>query len=211
MTDGNLHAPVFQHVIECVEQCRLVPGTAQVSTVGSGKVAEKSFGKQSRQPGDPGADVRVLRRCLKSDAAHARIHRQVEGSGFALLQGSLGKRRRVLVVVDGGADFRLHQRGVGGDGGVSQNQNGIVQSRPAQLHGLQNGGDAEKAALVLQNACHLNGAVAVGIGLDDGHHIGSHTGADGVDVAVDGIQIDFHIGVVEVQNISSKCVQLCIY
>ena len=61
---------------------------------------------------------------------------------------------------------------------------------------------------ILEQAGHLDGTVAVGVGLDDGHHLDTGLVPDRVDVGGDGIQIDLYIGVVEVQiEINSKSSQ----
>ena len=95
----------------------------------------------------------------------------MESGGLTLLQRSLGQGQGTIVMIDGGPDFSLDQNREGGDRGVAQNQNGIAQACPPQFHGFQHGGHAEETAFILKQPGNLNGAVAIGICLDDGHEL----------------------------------------
>ena len=86
-----------------------------------------------------------------------------------------------------------------GHRGMAQDQNGGIQPRLPQLQRLQHGGNAEKAALILQQPGDLNGAVAVGVGFDDGHDLDADFFMDGGNVGGNGIQIYLYIGVVVIQ------------
>ena len=59
-----------------------------------------------------------------------------------------------------------------------------------QLQRLQNRADAKESAAVIQVPGKLNRTVAVGVGLDDGHHRCLNPGLDGFDVVPDGIQVN---------------------
>ena len=163
-------------------------------------MGEKTLGEDSGKPGDPGALVSGGSGGLKADPAHAGIQGEVEGRfADAQLHGGAGKGQSVLVMEDGGPDPVADGCGEGGYRGVAQNQNGIVQSRPPQLHGFQHGAHAEERAFVLQKPGNLNGAVAVGIGFDNGHHRQTGLFPDRIDVFFNGIQVDDHLGIVIMQ------------
>ena len=174
----------------------LLGGPGQVGAVGGGEVAEQSLGQQPRHPGNFGAQVGVLGGGLEADPAHAGIHGEVEGGDFALLLGLLGQGQGVLVVENRRADLLPDRGGKGGNGGIPQNQNGGGQAGLPKLQRLQDGGDAEKAAPVLQQPGNGHGAVAVGIGLDDGQNVHAGLGTDGGHVVRYGIQINLDIGIV---------------
>jgi hypothetical protein len=86
---------------------------------------------------------------------------------------------------------------------MAQNQNGIGQSCLTQLHGFQHGGYTEEAALALQQPGDLNGAVAVGVGFDDGHNGDTDFFLHGVKIFGDHVQINLDAGAVEIQVINS--------
>ena len=81
--------------------------------------------------------------------------------------------------------------------GQAQHQHFALLVEAAQLHGLIQGGNAEVLDAVLHHVFHHDdGAVAVAVGLDDGH--GLHIGADlvpaPVDVILQIVQIDLRTG-----------------
>ena len=112
----------------------------------------------------------------------------------------LGKGDGIFIMENGGTDALGNGSGEGIHRGMAQNQNGGVQTGLPQFHGFQHGADAEEGAFFPQKPGHLDGAVAVGIGLDDGHH--RHTGffPDGVEVVGNGVQVDLDPGAVEIQG-----------
>ena len=100
---------------------------------------------------------------------------------------------------DGGANTVADGIGEGRHRGVAQNQNRRFQSRPPELHSLQHRADAEESAFILQEPGHLDGPVAVGIGLDDAHHRQTGLFFDGSDIFFNGIQVNDHLGIVVIQ------------
>ena len=182
MPDGNLHAPVGKQPGELGEQgsLRLRPG--QIPAVGGGEVAEKPLGIKPGQPGNPGAEVGVVRGDLKADTAHAGVHREVEPGGFPPAGRPPDKRLRIREAEDGGADFLRNRRGKGGRGCIAQNQNGRADSGLPQFQRLQHGGNAEKRALIPQQPRNFHSAVAVGIRFNHGHHIHAGLFADRMDI-----------------------------
>ena len=200
MPDGDMDIALLQKIAEPVEQLCLPFCPAQIGTVSRGKVAENTLGMEAGQGGDLCADVGILLRHLKTDAAHAGIHREVELGGQTDGLGGIGQGQGILPAVNGGADILHDGGGEGLDGGMAQDQNGGAQTGPTQFHGFQHGADTEKGAFALQQPGHLNGTVAIGIGLDDGHDGNTGLPADPVKVPGNGIQIDFDSGIVEIQE-----------
>ena len=196
MADGDSHALLLQPFVEGVEPPPLGPGLAQVQTVRRGEVAEQALGLQTGELCHLCTDFCILPGALEAKAAHARIHGQVEFRGGALAQGLLAQKLRVLSAENGGPDAQSHHLGIGGGGGVAQNENGLLQARLPQLQSLAHAGHAEKGNLGLQQTGDLHCAVAVGIGLDDGHDGHPGLAPDRVKILQDGIHIDIHIGVV---------------
>ena len=200
VADGNFNAPVPEHGIKPVEELCLLLTAGQVGAVGSGEVGEKTLGEDSGQPGNPGALVSRRGSGLKADPAHAGVQGEVEGRiADPQLHGGSGKGQGVLIMEDGGPDAVADGCGKGGYRSIAQNQNGIVQSGPPQLHGFQHGAHAEERAFVLEQPGNLNGAVTVGVGFDNGHHRKTCFFPDGIDVFFNGIQVDNHLGIVIIQ------------
>ena len=96
---------------------------------------------------------------------------------------------------------------------MTQDQNGLLQTGLPQLQGLAHTGYTEKGDLGLQQPGHLDGAVAVGIGLDDGHDGNLRLALDGIKVGQNGIHVDIYIGVVIQQrdHLRYKCAFLLCY
>ena len=198
--DGNVHTPLSEHFIKGGKPLRLLLRSCQVGTVGGGKVAEQTLRPQSRQGGDFRADVRGVLRCLKADAAHARVQGKVEGGNDAGIRGSPGQGHGIFITEDGRTDALTDGLGKGGGRGMAKDQNGIVNSRPAKLQGLQHGADTEEGALAAQQPGDGDSPVAVGIGLDDRHDRNPGFFPDGIDIMGNGIQVDENPGVVKIQS-----------
>ena len=210
MPDGDGDALLLQPLIEGVEAPLLGARPAQVQAVGGGEMAEQALGLQTRQPGRLGADRRIRPGTLEAQTAHARIHRQVEFRRGPLAHCLLRQKLRILQTEDGRTDAQGHDLGIGRGGGVAQDQNGLLQPRLPQLQGLAHAGHAEEGHPFLQQPGDLHRAVAVGVGLDDGHDRGLGLAPDRLKIGQDGILIDVHIGVVIQQGDHLlKCAYFC--
>ena len=199
MADGDLHTPLLQHLVECLEFFGLGPGAGQIGAVSGGKMAEQTLGLKAGQLGDLGTQICGFFRGLKTDTTHTGVYGKMEGGGDALAH-SLGRQRLgSFVVENGGADSQPDRIGESGHRGLAQNQNGGGQAGLPQFQGFQHRTDTEKAAFILQKTADLHSAVAVGIGFDHCHYLGAGLGGDPVEVGGDHIQIDGNIGIVEIQ------------
>ena len=78
--------------------------------------------------------------------------------------------------------------------------NRIFQTCLPQFQCLQHGGHAKETALMLQQSCHLDGAMTIGIRLDHRHDLGTGFGRNMVKIPGNGIQIDGNIGIIEIQK-----------
>ena len=78
MANGDLQAPLAKHGIKLYKALCLLFGPGEVGAVGGGEMAEQALRLQPGQGRDPGAGIRVLRRHLKANAAHAGVHSEVE-------------------------------------------------------------------------------------------------------------------------------------
>ena len=199
MPDGDHHIPLLQHINEPVKPLCLGPGTAQIRAVGGGKVAENALRHQSGELCDGGADICVLLGGLEADAAHAGIHGEVEGCVHPCFHSGGGQGGGILVMENGGTDALTDGGGEGGNRGLTQDQNGSVQTSLPQLQSLMDGGDAEKSTFVLKQTGYLNGTVTVGVSLDHCHN--RHTGLfpDGIKITLDDIKVNFDTGIVKIQ------------
>ena len=111
----------------------------------------------------------VVRR--KADAAHARVYFQMHAHRHARTQRGLRKRPRIFQREHRLADAAHGQRGRVLHAGITQNQDGLRNARPAQAHRLAKAGHRKLVrALLLQKRGHHRVAVAVCIGLYHGHH-----------------------------------------
>ena len=200
VADGDGNAPAFQHLTEPVKLLGLGFGPGQVGAVGGGKMAENALGMKAGQVGDSRAQVRLCFRHLKADAAHAGVHGEMEMGRQADGLGGSGQGQGILPAVDGGTDILHNSGGEGLYGGVAQDQNGGPQAGPPQFHGFQHGADAEKGALLFQKPGDGDGTVAIGIGLDDRHDGNTGFLGNGIKIPGNGIQVDPHPGVVEIQE-----------
>ena len=84
MPDFYANSPVLEHLGKGGKKLCLLVGTGQIRTVGSGKVAEKTFDFNTRQLCNLRANICRLRIGLKADAAHTGVYRQMERCGNAL-------------------------------------------------------------------------------------------------------------------------------
>ena len=83
MAEGDVHTVAFQPCVKIAELFCLDPGFSQIFTVCCGKVAEQALGIQIRQPRDLGAKGGIFFGGLEAQAAHACIHRKMEGGSNA--------------------------------------------------------------------------------------------------------------------------------
>ena len=203
MPDGDVHPPLLQHGIKRRKALRLPFGPGQVGAVGGGKVGKQALRLHMGKGSDLGANVRILLRHLKADAAHAGVHSKMEFACKPQLRRCPGQGQAVLIPVDGGADILPDCLGEGTHRGMAQNQNGLTDPRLPQLQRLQNGADSKKGTVIIQVLRQLHCPVTVGIGLDDGHHRTLGPGLHGIHIVPDGIQVDYQLRRVKSQRISS--------
>ena len=163
-------------------------------------MAEDALRPDTGQPDDGCAALRCLPGGLKTDTAHAGIHREVEIGDLALPDSLLRKSHRVLIMEDSGTHILTHRMLQGRDGHPSQDQDGGSQTCLAQLQSLQHRGNTEESALILQQTGHLNGAVAVGIRLHHCHHRHAGLFLHRPEIGGNGIQIDLYISAVKIQS-----------
>ena len=134
--DGDVHAPLSEHVIKGGKPLRLLFRSRQIGTVCGGKVAEQALGVQPGQSGNLRTDIRVTFRYLKTDAAHAGVHGEVEPCGQLCRLCCLRQGQRVLHAVNRGPDSLPDGGGVSLRRGITQQQNGFCQSGLPQFHGF---------------------------------------------------------------------------
>ena len=168
-------------------------------------MAEQTLRLQPGQGGDFGAQVCGFLRDLEANAAHAGIQGKVEGSREQEILGGLGQGQGVLPSENGRADSLPDGIGKGPGRGAAQNQNGIIQARLPQLQGFQHGADAEKGAAILKQPGNLHRAVAIGIGLDNGHNRNAGLGLHRVKIVRNGVQVNTDPGVFEIQGYQLTC------
>ena len=128
-----------------------------------------------------------------ADAVHARIDRQMVRRAHAERVGRLGVGDRELGRVDGRRDLVREQKRRRRHGRLGEDEDRGVEHRLAQLDGLVDRGDAQPfGAGVERGARHLDRAVAVRVGLDDGHQTRARaeTAAVLAHVVADGGQVD---------------------
>ena len=162
----DMDAPALHGLREGLVPLRLLDGVALVGRVRLGVVAEDP---QELPAGElrEGLDlVQGLLRAGEPDPAHARIQGNVVGDilpvgspvgaeGLAVFEG--GHRRLDVVAGDG---FKIALRRGG------QEEDGGLDARLAELHGLVRHGHGEPVRLALQQLRRFHGPVAVGVGLD---------------------------------------------
>ena len=204
MADGDFQTPGLEHGIKIGKPRCLSPGTGQVGFVSGGEVAEQSFTYKPRKGGDPGAQVGSFLRDLKTNTAHAGVHRKVEAGSLSLGCGCPGQGAGTLPGEDGGTDVLPDGQRVGIIRGGTQDQNGKTDARGAQLHGFQHGADAEEGALLFQQPGNGHRAVAIGVGLDNGHHRDVCLGGDGIYIRFNGAQVNFDPGIVKIHRVHSQ-------
>ena len=182
MPDGDFQTLLPQHGIKGGEPLRLLFSPGKVGTVGGGKMAEQSFCHQSGHGSNLDAEIGVGFRYLETNAAHAGVHGKVEPGGQIHKTGCPAQSFRVLKPVNGGTDALPDGGGESVRRGVPQNQNGGGQPCLPQLHGFQNGADAEESTFLLQKSGNLHGAVSVSVGFDHSHNGNPRSFADGIHV-----------------------------
>ena len=128
------------------------------------------------------------------ESAHARVHLHVHPDALAACDGSGGVGAGGGRRVDGLPQVVVDQAAGLGRRRVAEHQDRHAEAGLPQGDRFRQAGDPQPLGAVGERrAGHLDGAVAVAVGFDDGHHLGLGVGAAAqlAHVVGDGAQVDF--------------------
>ncbi len=130
-------------------------------------------------------------------AAHARVELEVNAGAAVRVPGGLREDLDVRDVAHGGDDVVLKVDGRFLGVGWAEHEHRRGDPGLAQLDGFLGDGDAQQRRPGLERGlAHLNRAVAVGVGLDDGQHpdLGPDDPPDGANVVSDRAEVYIQVG-----------------
>ena len=160
------------------------------------QVREDTHDVQIGQSKDLLDDVHALLGGSKAQTMHTGVHLDLD-LGLLFGGGVLGQDLGLAQRAAGLGDVVVHTVLQQVIGGQTQHQDLAVLVEAAQLHSFVQGGHAEVADAVLHHVLHHNhSAMAVAVGLDDGHglYIGTDLLTAAVDVILQIVQIDLRTG-----------------
>ena len=153
---------------EAVELQRKVP---VVRDVGGGKVREGAGAFQPAMEVDGATQLHGVG-ATHADARHAGVDRQVIAGDAVRSGGGLAKRQGKVGRVDRRHQVVLHERAHAVDGRLGEHEDRPLDARLAQRHALGDRGHRKLARAGGVHDLHArNGAVPVGVRLDDAHEL----------------------------------------
>ena len=202
VSDGEGHAQRGKTVDGPTEKGKLLVGVcvSALALVGGGEVGENTLGIQMRLTAHLGDGLQLVVGGVpteKADAAHARVDLDMYFDGHPRLGGGARQLHAVLVGKDALSDVVVGQELGAPGGGVSEDQDGQGDALSTQLEGLLNVGDCNiVSAAGLIELGELDGAVSVGVGLDDTADLALRGRPDLVEVVRGVVEVDLGPGAV---------------
>jgi hypothetical protein len=181
-----------------MEALELLAGVGEIGGVAIGEVRVDAFDVGVTE-GEAGGEQFFGGIPMHADALHAGIDFQVDFGGGAEGGGGFVDEEEFLDGGGGEAEVVLKEKGdlLGAD--AAEDEDGLVDAGLAEGDAFFEKGDAEGVDAAVGEV--LGGgdeAVAVGVGFDDGHHLGgADVSADGGEVGGEGGQVDLRAGEAE--------------